>query len=204
VIRLYRAPFSTNVERVALALAHKGLPTESVWIDYADRTAVERISGQGLVPVIEDAGTVVADSRAILARLEERYPDRPLYPRDRARRAEVELFTDWFDRVWKVAPNALERELATADPDEDRLAEGSAAMVTALDRFEALLTGRKHLFGAFSAADCVAFPFLKYALGRAPGDDEAFHRVLDEHQHLTDRHAGLEAWIRRVDRRPRA
>ncbi len=79
-------------------------------------------------------------------------------------------------------------------------------MLTALDRFEALLTGREHLFGAFSAADCVAFPFLKYALGRAPGDDEAFHRVLDEHQHqhMTDRHAGLGAWIRRVDRRPRA
>jgi len=31
-MRLWRAPFSTNVERVALALAHKGLAVESVWI----------------------------------------------------------------------------------------------------------------------------------------------------------------------------
>jgi len=30
-MRLWRAPFSTNVERVALALAHKGLAVESVW-----------------------------------------------------------------------------------------------------------------------------------------------------------------------------
>ncbi|MGH2922522.1 MAG: glutathione S-transferase N-terminal domain-containing protein [Solirubrobacterales bacterium] len=36
MIRLYRAPFSTNVERVALALAHKGLEAESVVIDYTD------------------------------------------------------------------------------------------------------------------------------------------------------------------------
>jgi hypothetical protein len=34
-MRLYRIPFSTNVERVALALAHKGLAVERVWIDYA-------------------------------------------------------------------------------------------------------------------------------------------------------------------------
>ena len=27
-LTLYRIPFSTNVERVALALAHKGIPVE--------------------------------------------------------------------------------------------------------------------------------------------------------------------------------
>jgi len=59
VIRLYRAAYSTNVERVALALAHKGLAVESVTIDYADRSRVEHVSGQGLVPVIEDYGRVV-------------------------------------------------------------------------------------------------------------------------------------------------
>ena len=42
MIRLYRAAFSTNCERVTLALAHKGLDdqVESVWIDYADRSPV--------------------------------------------------------------------------------------------------------------------------------------------------------------------
>ena len=42
MIWLYRAPFSTNVERVALALAHKGLEIESIVIDYEDRTPVMR------------------------------------------------------------------------------------------------------------------------------------------------------------------
>ena len=52
-----------------------------------------------------------------------------------------------------------------------------------LDRFEALLSGRDHLLGdELSAADCAAYPFLKYAAGREPDDDELFHRILDEHQ----------------------
>jgi glutathione S-transferase len=195
VIRLYRAAFSTNCERVTLALAHKGLAdrVESVWIDYADRSPVEAVSGQGLVPVIEHDGTVVADSLAILGHLEELAPEPPLFPRDPARRAEMELFLDWFDRVWKVAPNAIE-----ADPGGPEAPALSAAMDAHLDRFEALLTGRDHLMGPeLSAADCAAYPFLKYASGRDPADDEPFHRVLDEHQSAQGRPA-LAAWIDRV------
>jgi glutathione S-transferase len=200
---LYRAPYSTNVERVALALAHKGVEVESVVIDYADRSVVERVSGQGLVPVIDDGGRVVVDSMEIVRYLEERNPQPPLYPADEARRAEMLVFVDWFNRVWKVAPNAIESELGGAEPDEARLAALSAEMDRALDLFEDMLAGRDHLFGDFSAADCAAFPFLKYALGRDAADDELFHRILDERQSVEGR-PRLEAWIRRVDQRPRA
>ncbi len=205
MIRLYRARFSTNVERVALALAHKGLEAESVWIDYADRSEVERVSGQGLVPVIVDDGEVVADSMEIVRHLEQRHPEPPLYPADPARRAELDVFVDWFNRVWKLPPNAIEAELASPEPDRERIAALAAEMAGALDRFEAMLAGRDHLLGdELSAADCCAFPFLKYALARDPADDELFHRVLDDYQQLGDEHPRLADWIRRVDRRPRA
>jgi glutathione S-transferase len=205
LLKLYRAPYSTNVERVALALAHKGLAVESVLIDYSDRSPVERVSGQGLVPVIDDGGTVVADSQRILRHLDERYPDPPLFPADPAGRAEMDVFLDWFDGIWKVPPNAIEAELAGPDPDAERIAELSRTMAGRLDRFELLLTGRDHLMGdAFTAADCVAFPFLKYARSREPADDELFHRILDEHQRLGDGHPRLADWIERVDARPRA
>jgi glutathione S-transferase len=203
VIRLYRARFSTNVERVALALAHKGLEAESVWISYEDRGEVERVSGQGLVPVIVDDGTVVADSMAIVEYLDARYPQAPLLPSDEARRAEVLLFADWFNRVWKGPPNEIEALLSEPVPDYGRIAALAAEMARALDRFEAMLAGREHLMGdAFSAADCCAYPFLKYALSRHIEDDELFHRILDEYQELGDDHPRLEAWIRRVGERP--
>jgi glutathione S-transferase len=204
VIRLYRAEWSTNCERVGLALAHKGLEIESVLIDYADRSPVEEVSGQGLVPVIEDEGRVVNDSRAILAYLEESYPDPPLFPADPARRAEVEVFGDWFERVYKAAPNAIEAELERDDPDRAAIERWSAEMRERLDLFERLLEGRDYLFGEFGAADCLAYPFLKYAAGRDPADDELFHRILEEHQPLGDDHPRLAAWIARVAERPRA
>ena len=183
MIRLYRAPYSTNVERVALALAHKGLPVESVVISYDDRSEVERVSGQGLVPVIvDDDGTVVHDSAAILEHLEVLYPEPALFPVDAARRAEARIFVDWFNLVWKVAPNAIEAELLQPSPDRARIDALAAEMSRHLILFEQMLDGRDHLMGDFSVVDCVAFPFLKYLVRRDPEDDELFHRVLDEYQ----------------------
>ena len=204
MIRLYRAEWSTNCERVGLALAHKGLEVESVLIDYADRSPVEEVSGQGLVPVIDDDGRVVNDSRAILAYLEERYPEPALFPTDSAARAAADLFGDWFERVYKAAPNAIEEELEGADPDQDLVERCGHEMRERLDLFERLLTRREYLLGDFGAADCLAYPFLKYAAGRDPADDELFHRILEEHQPVGDDHPRLAAWIARVGERPRA
>ena len=87
MITLYRAPFSTNVERVGIALALKGRQVDSVVISYEDRSPVVEVSGQGLVPVIVDDGQVVADSTRILRHLDERYPEPRLFPSDPSRRA---------------------------------------------------------------------------------------------------------------------
>jgi glutathione S-transferase len=203
MLLLYRAPFSTNVERVALALAHKGLDVESVEISYEDRSPVIEVSGQPLVPVLVDGDEVIADSVRILRHLEVRHPDPPLFPRDAARRAELDVFLEWFNEVWKVPPNAIEDELERDDPDEERVTALAARMRASLDLFEQLLDGRDHLFGDFSVADCAAFPFLKFGKLRDPDDDELFHRILEEHLRLDDGYPRLSAWIDRVNERPR-
>ncbi len=207
MIWLYRAPFSTNVERVALALAHKGLEVESVVISYEDRTPVEEASGQGLVPVIDDGGEVVSDSTRILGYLDEHYPQKPLFPTEPGRRTEVELIIDWFNEVWKSSPNAIEFELESDEPATDLIDSESERMKKALVLFERLLDGRDHMAGGeVSALDFVVFPFLKYAaMSPAEDDDELFHRILDVHQPLDPgEHPRLTAWIERVDALPRA
>jgi glutathione S-transferase len=203
-LRVYRIPFSTNVERVALAAGHKGLRVDWVDVDLADRSEVERVSGQPLVPVLVDGERVVVDSTEIMRYLEARTPDPPLFPTEPSRRAAVDIFLDWFNRVWKRPPNEIEAERHKDTPDPDRIAALGRELTSALDLFERLLDGRDFLFGKFSAADCAAFPFLKYALLYDEGDTEEFHRILREFQRLGDDHPGLEAWIRRVDERPRA
>jgi len=204
MIRLYRFPYSTNVERVALALAHKGLKVESISIDPGDRSLVRKVSGQDLVPVVEDGGKVVFDSMEIVRYLEERYPDKPLYPKDPARRAEMLIFIDWFNRVWKRPPNEIDAEMEKQKPDASLIARLGKAMSDALDLFEGMLGGRDYLMGEFSAADCAAFPFLRYA-SIPPGedDDERFHEILVDYQPLGKNHPRIEGWIRRVDQRPR-
>jgi len=202
-MRLYRFPLSTNVERVALALAHKGLEVESIVIDPADRAPVRKVSGQDLVPVLEDGGRVVADSMEIVRYLEDKVPAPPLFPPDPARRAEMQIFIDWFNRVWKRPPNEIENEMGKAAPDAARIERLGRAMAGALDLFEAMLTGRDYLMGEFSAADCAAFPYLKYAIHRDDNDPYLFHEILIKYQPI-DGHPRLAEWIRRVDRRPRA
>jgi glutathione S-transferase len=204
-LRLYRFRFSTNVERVALALAHKGLEVESMWVDPADRSEVARVSGQELVPVLVDGGRVIADSTAILEHLEQRFPKRPLYPSDPARRTELRLFVDWFNQVWKRPPNLIVDEEAKAEPDRPHIAELESLIGGALPLFEELLAGRDFLFGhELSAADVVAFPFLKYALLWEEGDPDRFHEVLRDTQRLDGRFPRLEGWIKRIDALPRA
>ena len=203
-MRIYRIPFSTNVERVALALAHKGLHVEWVDVDPADRTEVDRVSGQSLVPVLVDGDRVVSDSTEILRYLEELSPEPRLFPVEPARRAELEVFLEWFNRVWKRPPNEIEALRAKPHPDEELIDALGRELTGALDLFERLLDGREYLFGEFSAADCAAFPFLKYALDDNADDDESFHAILREFQQLGENHPRLAAWIVRVDARPRA
>jgi glutathione S-transferase len=202
-MRLYSVPISTNVERVALALAYKGLAVEHVEVPYDDRGEILRVSGQELVPVLVVDGEVVSDSTAILEWLEERFPDPPLYPREPARRAEARLFVDWFNRVWKRPPNLIEAELERDDPNRELVARSVAELRASLDVFEALLDGRDHLLGEFSAADCVAFPFLKFGLLWTEDDPYLFHAVLRDNLR-PDAHPRVAGWIRRVDARPRS
>lgn len=194
VLTVYRVPFSTNVERIALAAGHKGIPVDWVDVDEDDRSAVAAISGQTLVPVLVHGDEVVTDSPRIIDWLEQRVPEPPLYPREPARRAAATVFVRWFNQVWKVAPNRL------ADGPDPALSDELRSSVAI---FEGLLDGRDYLFGEFGVADVVAFPFLKYAVFGAPeGDRDPFHAILVEHLPLA---AGspLRAWAARVDGHPR-
>lgn len=177
---------------------------ESVEIDWDDRSPVIEVSGQELVPVLVDDGEVIPDSATILRHLEAKYPEPPIFPSDPARRAEMDVFIDWFNEVWKRDPNGIDDELA-AGADPAAIAAMSERMAASLDRFEAMLDGRDHLMGdEVSAADFAAFPFLKYATIPMPPDDpERFHKVLDDHLQPGDRHSSLKAWIERMDALPR-
>lgn len=194
-LRVWRVPYSTNVERVSIALAYKGLEAEWIEVSYDDRSEIERVSGQALVPVLEHDGRVIPDSTEILRYLEELQPDPPLWPREPSRRAEAEVFIDWFNRLWKRPPNLI--------ADGRDAAKYGPRITASMDLFESLLDGRDYLLGdELGVADLIAYPFVKYAVIWEDGDEHEFHRVLQRWLPIEE-HPRLEAWIRRVHALPR-
>lgn len=204
-LKLYRLKLSTNVERVSLALGHKKLEVESIWVPHEDRSRVREASGQDLVPVLMDRGKAITDSMNVVNYLEDRFPERPsLYPADPARKAECLVFIEWFNQVWKVPPNQLESELGKPGPDQDSTKVERLGRRTQdyLDLFEQMLSGREFLMGDFGAADVAAYPFLRYATGAEPHDPYLFHEILVNYQQPGENHPRLLDWLNRVSTRP--
>ncbi|OCW55830.1 glutathione S-transferase family protein [Hoeflea olei] len=69
-------PFSPHCWKVAMALAHKGLPFACNSVTFTQVPLIEDGASR-TVPVIRDGSRVVADSFLIAAYLDETYPDRP-------------------------------------------------------------------------------------------------------------------------------
>lgn len=90
--------FSPYCWRIKMALAHKGLPVETVPWRFSEKDAIA-FSGQGLVPVIVDGDRVLYDSWTIAAYLDEAYPDRPMLFGSEEARTLAFFFKQWVERT---------------------------------------------------------------------------------------------------------
>jgi glutathione S-transferase len=89
--------FSPYCWRIRFALAHKGLPVETIPWRFTDKAAIA-FSGQGRVPVVRDGETVVFDSWAIAEYLEQTYPVPALFG-SAAAQAHARFINAWADAV---------------------------------------------------------------------------------------------------------
>ncbi len=93
-VKLYRHPLSGHSHRVELMLSLLNVPTELLFVDLmkgAHKTpeflALNRF---GQVPVIDDNGTVLADSNGILVYLASKYGNGQWLPSDPVEQAKVQ------------------------------------------------------------------------------------------------------------------
>ena len=89
--------FSPYCWRTRFALAHKGLPVETVPWRFTDRDVIA-FSGQAKVPVIQDDGKVVFDSWTIAEYLEDQVPTPTLFGGPTGR-AHTLFINAWADAV---------------------------------------------------------------------------------------------------------
>ncbi|WP_060519658.1 glutathione S-transferase family protein [Pseudomonas sp. NBRC 111134] len=93
-IKLYNFPKSGHAHRIELMLSLLNLPTELVFVDLAKGAHKQpdflALNPFGQVPVIDDNGTVIADSNAILVYLAKKYDNGTWLPEEPAAAVRVQ------------------------------------------------------------------------------------------------------------------
>ncbi len=127
---LWHIPVSHYSEKARWALAYKGIEHER----HAPPPGVHMLIAMALTrspkptfPVLQLDGRGIGDSTAIIAALEERWPERPLYPADPAERARALELEDFFDE--QLGPQI--RLLAWHDLVGDEPGEGMEPVAAA-------------------------------------------------------------------------
>jgi glutathione S-transferase len=127
------SPFCNKVRR---CLEHKGLGYSVINYNGLLALNATKLSKVGKLPVVDFDGHRVQDSSAIARYLDEKYPDKPLYPREPRALAEARLWEDWagqslyFYEIYfrMLDPVAVERAL-------DLVCEGRPAYERAIVKF---------------------------------------------------------------------
>jgi glutathione S-transferase len=115
---LWHIPLSHFNEKVRWTLDYKRIAHRRriLGADYLIRAW--RATGQGKLPILFLDGRAIADSTRIIAALEERYPDSPLYPRDAGARERALALEDYFDeRLGPALRAAIVTPLFRHNPD---------------------------------------------------------------------------------------
>jgi glutathione S-transferase len=173
MIQFYYGSGSPYSWRVQLVLEEKGLTYEPVLLSFSkgEHRTPEHLarSPHGKVPAITDGGVTLYESTPIVEYLEERYPDRPLLPRDPAGRARVRIeefeavlyFGDAFrevgQRVFFTPPEQR---------DEVKIESARAKVRALLQALEARTAGERGAFllgDTLTRADLAWLPFVEIA-----------------------------------------
>ena len=189
-MRLFDSAFSPFARKVRLVLDHKGL-------DYAALDSVrpevkpelDALNARREIPVLQDGDVVVVNSADIVAYLEHRYPERPVYPADPALRVAARAWERRSDTMVDAITVDVSLWSWANRPDDPPpgLFEAARRDLGAIyDELEAALDGRDFLVGELSIADLALFPHLS-AVGLLAGIPPAAPGLARAHARAADR-----------------
>lgn len=195
MLRIYGYGASINVRKVLWACAEIGLDYEREDWGLPDRPTSDpdfrALNPVGLVPVIDDSGTIVWESNAILRYLAASRGRDDLLPADPASRAQVEMWMDWqasdFNNSWRVAVQGLIRR-SPAHSDPAAIAQSMAAFSRMVGIVGAQL-GRTGAFvcgAGFTVAD-IAIGLSVHRWRSLPGDKPRLVEVDRYYDRLCER-----------------
>lgn len=164
--------YSSWSMRPWVLMRQAGIPFEEVVLRFdsfaADsqlKRSIAEISPAGKVPVLVDDGLSIWDTMAIAEYLAERFPDKALWPRERAARARARSVCAEMHSGFAALRGHCPMNIEASLPDIGPLGYRDKPAVRAdVDRIVAMWTGllREHggpmLFGEFSIADAFYAP----------------------------------------------
>jgi glutathione S-transferase len=165
-IKLFHYPLSGHVHRVELLLSLLGLPSELVFVDLAAGAHKQpeflAITPFGQVPVIDDNGTLVSDSNAILVYLAQKYGNGDWLPSDPLGAAQVQR---WLSvAAGQIASGPARARLITVFGAHYDAAETIANSHALLRVVEQELAGSLFLAGAQpTLADVAGYTYIAHA-----------------------------------------
>lgn len=192
-MKLYDSAFSPFARKVRLVLEHKGLEFEAVdGLLKSNHDALRAVNGRIEVPALVDGDTVVVNSVDIVAYLEHRYPEKPVYPDEPAARVHA--------RAWERAADTLIDGVLInvsywlwADRKDTMpaglLDAGRADMDLVYGRLEQDLGGQEFICGELSIADLALFPHMTAVKAM----DVTFSK---------ERHPNVARWYRQMRQLP--
>ena len=168
---LWHIPVSHYSEKVRWALAWKGVEYERREPPPGPHMAAAMLVTRGehrTFPLLKLDGRAIGDSTAIIAALEERYPEPPLYPADpRQRRRALEL-EDYFDE--ELGPHTRHVAFHYLRRDPEMMADFAASMMPGpVSHFGPARRGAGAVAKGFSA--------LRYGVGSEESADDSRAKV---------------------------
>ena len=176
-MKLYNANLSPNCLRVRAVANELGLDLEIIDVDLRagehKTEAYLAMNPNHKVPVLEDDGVILWESRAINAYLAGKDPKSRLYSEDAAGRAAVDQWSYWQaihlgPTMQKVAfERVLKSKFGMGEPDESVIESSVAETAALLKVLDIGLGGREWIAGALSLADfALATTFLSREAAR--------------------------------------
>jgi len=159
-MKLYNLGLSNFASKSRIAIYEKGLNVELVDPPGGLSSAeYKKVSPLGKVPaLVLDNGQLIAESELINEYLEDKYPEKPLLPKDAEGRAKVRSFTRFHDLYLEPPLRALFPKLFGQQLDDKFIADKVAEANNRLDQLEAMIGSPCAAGDMFSLADAALAP----------------------------------------------
>ena len=199
-MKVYGHPMSTCTRKVLTTLAEKGHEAQFQLVDLmkGEHKQPEHLARQpfGVIPVLEDDGFSMYESRAIIRYLDAKLPGTSLTPRTLQDLGRMEQWISIEQSYFSPHVGTLMHEMMLkgmrggGKPDMEKVSQARGQLAKTLDVLDRTLLHQAHLAGeAFTLADICWMPYATYLFATQSGD------LITSRPHVS-------AWWQRVSTRP--